>query len=108
MTHLGLAVPVAPMYLSVDPCPEFSVQPAPGLSSDDGWLFFSSLDISLLSKYWVRSRNNRETSMTITQFDLATIVASASSLSERLSNQLFEVDTSQINAQRLGDERLDR
>lgn len=46
--------------------------------------------------------------MTITQFDLATIVASASSLSERLSNQLFEVDTSQINAQRLGDERLDR
>ena len=35
-------------------------------------------------------------------------MASASSLSERLSNQLFEVDTSQINAQRLGDERLDR
>ena len=46
--------------------------------------------------------------MTITQFDLATIVASASSLSERLSDRLFEVDTIQINEQKLSDERLDR
>lgn len=46
--------------------------------------------------------------MTITQFDLATIVASASSLSERLSDRLFEVDTIEINEQKLSDERLDR
>ena len=45
--------------------------------------------------------------MTTTQSDLANIVASASSLSERLSNRLFEVDTIQINEQKLSDERLD-
>lgn len=45
--------------------------------------------------------------MTTTQSDLAKIVASASSLSERLSNRLFEVDTIQINEQKLSDERLD-
>ncbi|MEG3860874.1 hypothetical protein, partial [Microcoleus sp. herbarium12] len=46
--------------------------------------------------------------MTITQSDLANIVASASSLSERLSNRLFEVDTIPINEEKLSDERLDR
>lgn len=45
--------------------------------------------------------------MTTNKSDLANIVVSASSLSERLSNRLFEVDTIQINEPKLSDERLD-
>ena len=45
--------------------------------------------------------------MTVNQSELAKIVVSASSLSERLSNRLFEVDTIQINEPKLSDERLD-
>jgi len=46
--------------------------------------------------------------MTTTQSDLANIVASASSLSDLLSDRLFEVDTIPINGETLSDERLDR
>ena len=45
--------------------------------------------------------------MTTSQSDLANIVVSASSLSERLSDRLFEVETLQINEQKLSNERLD-
>jgi type 2 lantibiotic biosynthesis protein LanM len=44
--------------------------------------------------------------MVVSQSDLAEIVAQASSLSERLSNQLFEVDTAQVNESQVSNDRL--
>ncbi|MBW4597570.1 MAG: type 2 lantipeptide synthetase LanM family protein [Brasilonema angustatum HA4187-MV1] len=45
--------------------------------------------------------------MMVTEFDLANIVACASSLSERLSKSLLNVDTTQVNEQKESSERLD-
>lgn len=44
--------------------------------------------------------------MTVTKFDLAQIVAQASSLSERLSSSLFKVDIVQVSEQQIIDERI--
>jgi hypothetical protein len=43
-------MPIAPVSISVDPGEEFSVQPSTGFLSDDGWLFFPSVYISVPSK----------------------------------------------------------
>lgn len=46
--------------------------------------------------------------MTMTKSDIAQIVTSASSLSERFSNALFKVDADQISEQQVVDERIAR
>ncbi len=46
--------------------------------------------------------------MTAIKSNLANLIAQASSLSERQSNRLFEVETTQVNEQKLSNERLNR
>lgn len=46
--------------------------------------------------------------MTAIASDLANLIAQASSFSERLSNRLFEFDTTQFNEQKLSNEHLNR